>query len=342
MAKSASIPSRSSRWKKWALVVAASSVFFLSVLELAYRFQWVDTYAGALHGLNTPSELSAPGRTILVMGDSFSAFRDSWVKDLRVRFPNYRVVNSSVSGTGIVQADFMARRRFREFKPDLMVYQIYVGNDLADYRYPSSWTRMNPVRNVYGWASGWLRSLSFLNQALGGFSSDLSAKELQQRYEKPFSVDDYNEREKIMLSAEPGLIENQVALAGGREADMPAYLERLDDLLQVCEAQGTQAILMVLPHAAQVEPSQLEHMKLLGATFGSQWPKGDDYPFLNRLAAHVQGRALVLSPLGDMRTAENSGLILFYPNDPHLTEAGQRWLGSWLCAAMRELDFTTP
>jgi len=65
-----------------------------------------------------------------------------------------------VGGTGIFQTLMIAPGRLRRFHPSVLVYQIYVGNDLFDVRYPVSWRRLSIARNVYWTAANHLRSLA--------------------------------------------------------------------------------------------------------------------------------------------------------------------------------------
>jgi hypothetical protein len=326
------------RFARRCLRVAAFLMALLILLEVVYRNQWIDTYQNALVALNpAPVAGDGPGvhkqRRILVLGDSFSASPHGWVAEFRTRMPGFEVINNAVSGTGVVQANIIAHKRIPQLKPDILIYQIYVGNDLADYRYPIHWTRINPLRNIYWWWAHRFRSLAYLNQAFGQLSGPTPA-ELDVVYRSAFSVAEYNAREKTLLQAEPGLIENQAFLQQGRADDMVGYLRKIDEIIRLCEANGTLPILLVLPHCAQVDPLQKTNMEALGAEFSSSWRMGVDYPFLNRLAGHTQGRATVLNALPALQAALAAGDSLYFSNDPHLTPAGQKFLGQWVHAAM--------
>jgi hypothetical protein len=126
------------------------------------------------------------------------------------------------------------------------------------------------------------------------------------------------------------LIEHQAFLCGGREDDMKGYLRRMDDILALCAEFGTVPYLLVLPHCAQVSEGQKRNMAALGAEFSSEWSTSPDYPFLNRIAGHTQGRATVLNPLPAFQAAEATGKQLYFNNDPHLNAAGQEMLGEWV------------
>lgn len=316
------------------LKVVGVLLLLLVVMEVVYRNQWVDTYKGALEGLNGAETLNKAGRTVLVMGDSFSAGAEGWVDELRERMPEFRIVNAAVAGTGVVQASILAPRRFETFKPDILVYQIYAGNDLVDYRYPIAWSRVGVMRNLYWWVAHRFRSVAWLNAVLGQ-SGGPSPAELRPVYESAFAVERYSGREKLLLEADPGLIEHQCMLSGGREKDMEGYLRRLGEVLTLCEEYGTVPYLLVLPHCAQVSEVYEKNMVAMGAEFSSAWSREVDYPFLSMIAGYTQGRAQVLNPLPMLQAEEEVGKRLFYPNDPHLNAEGQRLLGEWIWNMLR-------
>jgi hypothetical protein len=308
--------------------------FLLLILEVAYRYQWIDTYRKIPESLNPPEALVAKGRTILVMGDSFSANKNSWVAQFRAQQPGMRVINAAVSGTGIVQADIMAPALFERFQPDILLYQIYTGNDLADLRYPVAWTRLNPLRNLYWALAQRFRSLAWLNNAFGQWRATQQPADLQPIFDAPFDPARYTARERLLLQADPGIIAHQAFLSGDRAHDIDAYLNRLESLLARCAERGTVVYLLVLPHCAQVHPRYQANMEALGAQFGPEWHNNPDYPFLSRIAGYTQGRAQVLNPLAAFQAAEAAGDTLYYNNDPHLRQAGQTLLGDWVKRAL--------
>src|SRR5438552_3969166 len=122
------------------LVILVHLGLALLVLEWAYRSQLVDTYRPELHTFNPVQMIAPDGRpTLLVMGDSFTAGRTSYAGRLQDTVQEWRVINGAVSGTGVLQALYMAPHRFGQFHPSIFLYQVYVGNDLFDIRYPTNW-----------------------------------------------------------------------------------------------------------------------------------------------------------------------------------------------------------
>ena len=135
-------------WRKTlllALMVLVSLGLALLVLEWLYRLQLVDTYRPELHTFNPPQVLAPNAKpTLLVMGDSFTASRTSYAGILQDTLQEWRVINAAVSGTGVLQALYMAPQRFAQFHPSIFLYQVYVGNDLFDIRYPTNWRTISP------------------------------------------------------------------------------------------------------------------------------------------------------------------------------------------------------
>ncbi len=154
------------KYRTWLRLMVFLCCFSLLALEGIYRFQLVDCYRGELLRNNSAVDLQAHTRrkTLLIMGDSFAAQADTFAFDLRRALDGqWRTVNSAVGGSGVIQASLMAPRRFRKFTPSLFLYEIYVGNDLFDLRYPSAWGRVSPLRSFYWLMSRNFRSLAWLN-----------------------------------------------------------------------------------------------------------------------------------------------------------------------------------
>ena len=65
------------------------------IVELAYRFQWLDTYRAELRAYNPPDVINGAwkGPTLLAMGDSFTAGTASYPDMLRSLLPGWRIIN---------------------------------------------------------------------------------------------------------------------------------------------------------------------------------------------------------------------------------------------------------
>src|SRR5262245_26962524 len=146
------------------LLVLLNLCLPLLVLEWVYRTQMVDTYRPELHAFNPAPVLADDHRpTLLLMGDSFTAGRTSYAGILQDTLHEWRVMNAAVSGTGVLQALYIAPNRFTQFHPALFLYQVYVGNDLFDIRYPTNWHTISPVRNLYLLLANHLPVIGYLN-----------------------------------------------------------------------------------------------------------------------------------------------------------------------------------
>jgi hypothetical protein len=347
------------KFRRYLLVVlwgVCLSVLGLLALETLYRLQIVDAYAPELRAHNRPQDLvGRPGMpALLAMGDSFTAGSRSYPSLLRRCQDRYRVINGGISGTGVLESLLVAPRRFEAIQPALFLYQIYIGNDLINIRYPVSWSTVSPLRNLYWELSRVLRSLIYLNYRLGQLSASkthplpfLPQGQLEQIArtggDGPFRASAYAAREKVYLAADPGLLEEQVLARGGRAPDYWVFLQGLDKLLRYCEAPSCRAYVLVVPHAVQTAAHYLEDMQALGAKFSDvDAISSDPSPFLEGVRRYLKkmglGEVVVLDPLPVLRAEEQKQRRVFYQNDPHLNPYGQTVLGGFLC---REIDWGT-
>ncbi len=307
----------------------------LLVFEFIYRHQLLDFYQPELRFNNRPADLKPSSRkTLLVMGDSFSVCppHETWVDSLRSWLPAYRVINAAVSGTGIYEARYTAPRRFRKFKPQVFIYQVYVGNDLQDIRRPLNWRTMSLPRYVYGFMCSYLglRSLTFANYRLGQLLSHPGANG-QQNADPPFSPATYPESVTIYTRAEPDNLEDTVLARGERARDVATLSDGIKKLAGYAVPECRKYV-VVIPDAGQVNDFYLNHLQQLGARVRD--PQGlhrDDYPLVTRLQQELAAADLkVLNPLPLFRAQERQGQRLYYQNETHLQPVGQALLGQFL------------
>src|SRR5688500_14211619 len=93
----------------------------LALAEIAYRFYVIDFYREELTILNSEHALksSKEKKTILICGDSFTAQFGSLADQLKKTLPNYRIINSAITGTSIVETYYLAPERIKSFDPDI-------------------------------------------------------------------------------------------------------------------------------------------------------------------------------------------------------------------------------
>ena len=96
----------------------------LLAFEFIYRNQLIDTYASELNYFNSEEELADSDQpTLLILGDSYTAGNYTYAYHLKDMYANHRVINAGVSGTGIIQTNFMAPGRIKRFKPKKVIWQ---------------------------------------------------------------------------------------------------------------------------------------------------------------------------------------------------------------------------
>ena len=316
------------RWLKRIGFILGFVLFLILGLEVAWRYQWIDTYRRELTALNPEKSASKREKTILAMGDSFTAAQNSWVNALRYWHPEHRIINSAVPGTSILQANVMLKRRLSDFKPDLLIYQVYVGNDLFDLRYPLNWSESGMGRYFYWAMANRLRGIGWLNYALGQFKTagNIAQYADNKVLESGFDPVKYNGRERLYFKAEPYLLSDQVMLTEARATDMEAYLSLLDDFLgeatKICPV-----LIVVVPHAAQTSSKRMSQLQTIGAKFREPSKMQDQlYPFFKRLKSKESEKVRVLNLLPDLQAAEANTRPAYYLHDPHLTDLGQQIL----------------
>lgn len=329
------------------LAVGASLFAGLILIEIAYRLQVVDSYRPELIAFNSDADLhdSAQKRTLLVFGDSFSAGNESYVNNLRAQLPCLRIINSSISGSGIVQASLIAKSRIQQFRPSMLMVQIYVGNDLFDITYPTNWKTLSLIRNFYWGTSNYFRSLAFLNYRLGQVNARALAsgyrpyKPLESVYQgsEEFSPDKFQNNEKVYLRADPRLVEKEILLLDDRVSDFDFLVNKLQGLASIKDPDCI-LYLLLIPHSCQVSQVYLDRTKKLGAEFKDEsLIQQDDYPFIQKLRERVKG-ATIIDPLRTFKKVERSGVPLYLPNDIHLNPNGNEVLANYVSAVLMTDD----
>lgn len=310
------------------------------LLEAAYRYQWIDFYSGELNGLNPEPVLrSRPGAgRILVLGDSFSAQPRSYVNTLRDSLPDLDVINAAVPGTGIREAVVIGADKLSRFPPDVLIYQVYVGNDLWDIRKSCSSPALSTGRKLYWWLSDYSLVLRALNYRAGQWKAGtaMAVEQHELKQDIPFSPALYSRRERLLLQAEPGLVRQTIQAEGERGKDLEVWLQKMDGLLAGLPERTKTVVVLVLPHCTQVSDVYRENLERLGAEPFSPEIQQLEYPFLARIRQHYahQPRIRVLSPLRVFQQNDSTGHRLFYANDPHLNELGHQVLGQYLVEAL--------
>ncbi|MFZ6010480.1 MAG: hypothetical protein ACOYXT_09040 [Bacteroidota bacterium] len=312
----------------------------LFLLEVIYRYQWVDFFRTELRVLNKPEVLrQADGRkTILIGGDSFTAFMPGYAQHLlEHNIPDHRVINSAVTGTSIVEASFIMPKRIKAFHPDIFIYQIYAGNDLMDIRHEKNMNEISWVRNLYWWLSERIHVLWYVNYKAGQWKARLSPTEVPSGRDQ-FNVTLYSRREKLWAMADPFLISNSVLLKNKRAQDLEILLQKLDEVIGQLKS-GSQVYILVIPNKAQVNENYYDQLKAIGYQFDGGFSTDvDSYPFIEKIQSYFFNRSqvTVINPLPALREHDMPGHRLYFANDEHLNEKGHVVLASFIRPYLEE------
>ncbi|MDB4728439.1 hypothetical protein OAF63_06575, partial [Saprospiraceae bacterium] len=312
----------------------------LLLLELTYRYYWVDFYSGNLKGLNTTTALATNDKpTILIIGDSFTADQNSYVGGLRKAFPKYQIINSAVPGTCARQHELMIRKRVKQFPPDLFIYQIYVGNDLLEWRHPLDSPQISFLRKSYWWLSDRMHVVGYINAKLphlrqaifNDIPIDIDPKVVQD-----FSSKKYSTRSKMLFQAEPFLIENSVLLKNARHSDMVDLTNSIQEMIKELP-KHCKVLILPIPHCMQLGEPYLSRLQESGAkVIDSAAMVLDKYPLLNHLESElINDRVFIVKPLPFLRK-ENTISSVYYNNDPHLNPFGQEIISKVLIEYFNE------
>jgi hypothetical protein len=328
----------------WTAAIFLSLIVAVLVLEGTYRLQPFDFYSRELRAFNSKNDLAGSGNrlTALILGDSFTALNENYANVLRALLPHLRIINSGIPGTGIIQTFLIADRRFRQFEPSLLIYQIYVGNDLFDISYPTNWKDVSLFRNIYWSVSNYLRSIAFVNYSLVQVIKGGNLEKGYQPYQpshsvyqssEEFSPDRYLNNEAVFLKADPALIEKQILLLDERRKDFDTLVKKLRFVLSL-RAKSCPCILLVLPHPSQAHRRYLERTKRLGGIFHhAELISQPDYPFVHRLREEFPD-CVVVNPLSLFQKKEDAGIQLYWVNDIHLNPNGNELLAEYLSEAI--------
>ena len=307
----------------------------LLLFELSYRWYLVDFYSSNFRLLN-PSlkdNLKEDQPKILAIGDSFTADPNSYVKLLKDSLPAWNIINASVPGTCVKQHSLYGGRRIQKIKPDILIYQLYTGNDLFEFKHRFKEGHTNLIRKIYWKLSDRIWSIAYVNSRFPAIRRALSQEIDQQQDPKlseDFSSANYSGRVKLQLKTEPFLIENSILLKGKRDLDLKRYVRKLDRILKKAPS-GTPIFLLIMPHCAQVNKVYFERMQQLGASFSVSGLNAGNFNFKSELKRYFaeDSRVHILDPTSFLAEADSVSQV-YFSNDPHLNPFGQATVGSML------------
>ncbi|CAG5076357.1 SGNH/GDSL hydrolase family protein [Parvicella tangerina] len=310
--------------KAWKGVWQTTVILFITLLlfELIYRNYWFDFYRSELNALNPEEDLRLEhDKTILIFGDSFSADPKGWVKVLRDSLEDYNIINTAIPGTSVFHQSLFFQDRIKEFQPDKIIIQLYVGNDLIDYNRPQNFGKLSLTRNLFWWASDNLISLQYINYKLGRFKTP--TKNSDPKDDLAFNPKRYNQRVKNYILSAPHIFQESINPSAYFDSEFEQLKKDLVDMINQVNVDASIQII-IIPAAFQVSEDQLANFKTLGATFDTntlhQFTFFENIKLLEKDNEHLD----VWSPLSSFRESNEQ---LYFPNDPHMNSKGQTKLG---------------
>jgi hypothetical protein len=294
------------------------------IFECCYRYQVIDFYQSELNGLNSKAAIENKHPKYLIIGDSYSASPDSWVKILKDSVGEDQVLNAAVPGTGIRQQALILEKRCRTYQPENIIIQFYEGNDLTDIRHPLSWKGVPMARKLYWMLSDRLLSLSYLNFKMAPMRKQPSAKQLKQ---EQFSATFYNQREQLLQQIDPQIFLHMHQLQTPYELLAEEWCAAFESIYKA--HPHTKFTLLYLPHPMFVNSTVAEHYKAMG--FKVPFTVDPSMSSLSRkLAKASEVHAAYLDASVFLAANDTTGQSISFPNDPHYTAQTQERIGRWV------------
>lgn len=307
-----------SRWKKigrFLLRATLIMVLTLLLVELVYRYQWVDFYKQEwTYQKKEMRHPAHPERRILVLGDSFSADPNSWVNQWKTDSleNNAEVYNAAIPGVGPETYRLIIHRRIKEVIPTDVIVQLYVGNDLYDISKPVNWSAHSLSRNLFWSISGKIRVLGFINYRLGQASVE-TANPLEPKADEVFDVKHYSPRTKLYLKGDSNYPATAIQMKGSGSEELIEMLSEMKEEV----GDEVEFHVLIIPHCCQVAQSYVDRYEQLGARSLEEAVGSSDWTKKLEKAGFS-----VIDPLRDLQQAETNEPV-YFPNDPHLNKVGQ-------------------
>ncbi len=316
-------------------IIGSTTLF---IFEVGFRFYVIDFYGYAINGLNEGFRRVEDNDDLLLIGDSFTAFKEGYASFLNDHLTSHNTYNASVSGTNIREQYLFGKHKLKQLSPDVLIFQYYVGNDLFSWDHPVRWSEASMARNLYWQISEHLWCLNYLNQRLAVLRSSSKPVVAYDFLSKDFSPDFFTGRDKLYYRVEPMLIENSVYLKEGRAAHLEDYLSRVRKLFAKADSD-CHIYVLVIPHASQVSHTYNDRTIQLGAVFSKDFEVGtEDTPLTRRFQSFFKddSRVKLLNPITFLKTQEEMGIRTYFNNDNHLNFEGQRLIGEYLLQNIQE------
>jgi len=309
---------------KFLFIILFIPVAFLLLGEVLYRTQLFDFYASEFKYLN-PQMGNTYDSTVLVIGDSYSTYPNGYVDQLRTKSPQVNYINAAIPGTGIRQHRLIIKKRLRDYQPNRLLYQFYIGNDFIDIKHPTNSNGLSWFRKFYWNVSERLLFVPYLNYKLAIFKAKKQSIEMLQK--GTYSPENYNNRVKLNFKGNPNYLAESLELKGEAEKAYQVWKKNFEEILNELPPKTRVSILFV-PHCAQVSLNYARRMAELGANLNENALKlkSDYYMRIKEDFPRVD----LIDPQEYFQNVEQSGRQLYFNNDPHLNKLGQYVIAKYL------------
>ncbi|ASS47587.1 MAG: hypothetical protein A3D31_17320 [Candidatus Fluviicola riflensis] len=306
----------------WFLKAGIIAFITLCLVELVYRYQWVDFYKTEWEFQNKVRTPDQQKRRALVLGDSFSADTASWVNQWK-KDSDLQIFNAAIPGVGPETYRLIVSNRVEEAKPHIVVVQLYEGNDLYDLSRPVNWSAFGWTRNIFWKCSNTFRSLGFINYRLGQSNQDLASPG-NAKTTDTFSLQSYDARTKLYILGDVTYPMSMVQLKGEYADQFQAIIEMLQEL-KSASGKNARFYVLTIPTCVQTNRRYVKQYKQLGAKLSQSLLKG--HPWAERIK---DAGFEVIDPIEALRLSEKSGTPVYYENDPHLNSFGQQLVAEYV------------
>jgi hypothetical protein len=281
-------------------------------------------------GLRDDEPVAKSGPRVLLLGDSFamgygvergSIFADLLEKDLGID-----VVNAGTGGYEIVQQPRVLADLAPRLDPDLVVYALYLGNDLAqndEWETAPDGSLRSRVRRYPVRQPREIKLLRLARDVLYGVRRGRSERE----------------GEWLPLDGYLGLCERELGPEARKDYDDSRAL--LEELASEARRLGVPLLVLTIPYRPMVEPAALASLKAKVPDLAERYD-------LSRPAREIGARMQEVGVDHSDSTAflseefQREGKPLYFPIDGHLTAAGHAALARFAAPLVRERLATPP
>jgi hypothetical protein len=318
------------KYSKYLIQFIIIGFLSLVLFEILYCNSIIDFYKTEANALNNKKDLNSHNIDFLVFGDSFTASADNYVTLLRKEHQKTVFVNRSIPGTGIKQVNTFSKKWMAKYQPKAIIYQVYVGNDLLDVKHLLNWNSLSFSRNVYWKLSDYFLSLTYLNQKSKGLKSINTKK--NKTNDSSFSINQFTAREKLLLKADKNYLYKTNTLTDDFLKRYQVWKTAFETFVNTIPKE-TKVYILFIPHCSQLNDFYYDKFEQLGANFSNKdLYQKNDYSFFNTAKTDFISHVNIqfLNPLEFLKNNDKPNHHLYYTNDSHLNNNGQKNLAIYL------------